>query len=138
MTSSNALLVEKLAVALKEAIVNKEFENKSPIFVVSKGMEILNRVPELTGGTKKRILITAIERIAHGRDGVAGTEDDLLPVEYVQMLKVIIENNIVEGLIDIISDASKGRFDVIKATDFVKTAGSTCVPECLRIIFAKK
>lgn len=138
MSSSNALLVEKLAVALKEAIVNKEFENKSPIFVISKGMEVLNRVPELTGGTKKRILVSAIERIAHGRDGIAGTDDDLLPVEYVQMLKVIIENNIVDGIIDIISDASKGRFDISKAADFAKTAGSTCVPECFQIIFAKK
>jgi hypothetical protein len=138
MTSSNAQMIEKLAVALKEAIVNKEFENKSPIFVVSKGMEVLNRVPELTGGAKKRILVSAIERIAHGRDGIPGTDDDMLPVEYVQILKVIIENNIVDGLIDIISDASKGRFDIIKATDFAKAAGSTCVPECFRIIFAKK
>lgn len=138
MTSSNALFVEKLAVALKEAIVNKELENKSPIFVISKGMEVLNRVPELTGSTKKLILISAIELIAHGRDGIPSTDDDLLPVEYVQMLKVIIDNNIVDGIIDIISDASKGRFDIIKATDFAKSAGSTCIPECFRIIFAKK
>ena len=132
--SSNAILIARLALSLQESIVNKDFDNKSPILIIAKGMEILNEVPELMGTTKKQILIEAIERIASGKDGILGTDDDVLSVAHLGMIKILIDNNLIGGLIDVIADASKGKFNIAK----VGTAAATCVPQCFQLFFAKK
>lgn len=132
--SNNALLIAKLALSLQEAIVNKEFEGKSPIKIITKGMELLNEVPELMGTTKKMILIQVIERIASGKDGIMGTDDDLLSKEYINVLRSILEHNIIEGIIDVVVDAAKGKFNIGKAVSLAENV----YPKCLDVFFKSK
>jgi hypothetical protein len=134
----SAIHVAKLALALQESIMNKEFEGKSPVVIITKGMEILEDIPELMGTTKKEILIKAIERIANGKDGISGTEDDLITQEQMNILKIMIDNNIVEGLINVIYDAARGKFNISKAIVLANNAGTTCIPKCIEMIFRSK
>lgn len=129
--SNNALLIAKLAISLQESIVNKEFEGKSPIVLIAKGMELLNDIPELIGTTKKNILIEIIQRIASGRDGIIGTDDDIISKEYVDMIRSVLELNIVDGLIDVIADASNGKFNIGKAVTLVENVSyMKCFEKC--------
>lgn len=129
--SNNALLIAKLAISLQESIVNKEFEGKSPIVLIAKGMELLNDIPELIGTTKKNILIEIIQRIASGRDGIIGTDDDIISKEYVDMIRSVLELNIVDGLIDVIADASNGKFNIGKAVTLVENVSyMKCFENC--------
>jgi hypothetical protein len=135
--SNNAILIAKLAVSLQESIVNKEFVGKSPVMIITKGMELLNEVPELMGTTKKTILIQIIERIASGRDGIIGTDDDIISKEYVDMLTVMLENNIIEGIIDVVADATKGKFNIGKAATLAQNVSTSVYPKCLQMLFKK-
>ncbi len=134
----SALLIAKLALSLQESIINKEFEGKSPVVIITKGMELLSDVPELMGTTKKEILIKAIERIAHGKDGIVGTDDDLISQEQMNILKIMIDNNIVEGIINVIYDASRGKFNIGNALTLANNAGTTCIPKCVEMLFKSK
>lgn len=129
--SNNALLIAKLALSLQESIVKKEFEGKSPLLIITKGMELLSDVPQLMGTTKKTILIQIIERIASGKDGIIGTDDDILSKEYVDKLRLLLENNIIDGIIDIVVDAAKGKFNIGKAA----TLAQNTYPTCLKMFF---
>jgi hypothetical protein len=133
--SNNALLIAKLALSLQSSIVNKEFEGKSPVMIITKGMELLNDVPELMGTTKKTILIQVIERIASGRDGIIGTDDDLISKEYLDVIRSIVELNILGGIIDVIADAAKGKFHIGKAAAVVENVSSM---KCLDAFFKPK
>lgn len=136
--ANNALLIAKLALSLQESIVNKEFEGKSPIAIVTKGMELINDVPELLGTSKKNILIQVIERIAAGKDNVLGTDDDLLSKETVEIFRLILDNHIIEGIIDVVVDASKGKFHIGKAAALAQNVGSsTVIPKCFEKCFPK-
>lgn len=134
--SNNALIIAKLALSLQESIINKEFEGKSPIAIVTKGMELINDVPELLGATKKNILIKVIERIAAGKDNVLGTEDDLLSKDTIEIFHLIVDNHIIDGIIDVVVDASKGKFHIGKAAALAQTvASSSVVPKCFEKCF---
>ena len=136
--SNNALLIAKLALSLQESIINKEFEGKTPIAIIAKGMELLNDIPELMGTTKKVILVLIIERIASGKDGIIGTEDDILSIEYVNVLRSLLENNIIDGIIDIVCDASNGKFNIGKAATIVQNVSTSIYPKCFEDFFKPK
>jgi hypothetical protein len=106
--------------------------------IITKGMEMLNEVPELMGTTKKNILIQIIERVASGKDGILGTEDDRISEEYMNMLRIILENNIIDGLIDVVIDASKGKFNIGKAANLAQNVSTSLFPTCFDACFKKK
>jgi hypothetical protein len=135
--SNNALLIAKLALSLQESIINKEFDNKSPVAVITKGMELLNDVPELMGTSKKQILVQIIERIASGQDGIIGTDDDLISKEYVDVLRSLLEHNVISGIIDVVADAAKGKFNIGKAATLAQNVGNSAIPKCLQSFFTK-
>ena len=88
--------------------------------IIRKGMEIVDKYPSLTGEERKRLLINVLTHVAKGSDGVFGTDDDVLPEATVKQICVLLEGNLVENVIDIIIDASKGNFDINKATVVVQ------------------
>jgi hypothetical protein len=67
--------------------------------IIKTGVNALNSKP-IDKHFKKEILKSIIERIAHGRDGIAGTEDDRLSPKTVVVLLTLIENDVIDYLID--------------------------------------
>jgi len=109
--------IHELEVSLEilKAIHYKELNVDSSMSIIRKGMEIVDKYPSLTGEERKRLLINVLTRVAKGSDGVFGTDDDVLPEATVKQICVLLEGNLVENVIDIIVDASKGHFDINKA-----------------------
>jgi len=105
---------------LKESIKDKKINIVNYTIVIISTMEIIEKYKDLNGNLKKKYLIMAIEDIAKGDDGIVGTADDLISKENVVILKNLIDQNILSDLIDIISDASKGLFDINKTSKTLK------------------
>lgn len=114
--------IHELEVSLEilKAIHYKELNVDSCMSIIRKGMEIVDKYPSLTGDERKRLLINVLTRVAKGSDGVFGTDDDVLPEATVKQICILLEGNLVENVIDIIIDATKGNFDINKATVVVQ------------------
>jgi len=63
---------------------------------------------------KKEVVVAVLERIAKGVDGVEGTSDDLVSQDTIKMIKSILENSLIDGMIDVIVKASKKLFNINK------------------------
>lgn len=103
--------------ALKNNIKGKDI-NYTQIIVIA--MEIIDKYENLDGSLKKSYIIMAIENIARGYDKMIGTEDDLISQENVLILKNLIEQNILSDFIDIVANATKGKFDINKSKSIIK------------------
>lgn len=114
--------IHELEVSLEilKAIHYKELNVDSCMSIIRKGMEIVDKYPNLNGEERKRLLINVLTRVAKGSDGVFGTHDDVLPEATVKQICLLLEGNLVENVIDIIVDATKGNFDINKATVVVQ------------------
>lgn len=100
------IVVNDLVTHLVDSLVMKRVEPK-PLAILQHGMTALLIHEELTGAQKKALLVSALERIAHGPDGIPGTSDDILPPLVVHGLKVLIESEMIGDLIDLAHTAIK-------------------------------
>lgn len=121
-----SILTNKITILLLEAVA--ENPNLSAMTVIAKGMEIMDTFPNLTGQEKKDRLMKVIYKVAAGKDGVLGTDDDILPKECVDMLQTILEKNLLEDTIKIISETANGKFNIHKAMATATAAGQACLP----------
>ena len=87
-----------------------------PIAIVQRGVALLKGVGGLSGPEKKTLLIDAIKMIAKGADGVPGTHDDAIPEIVVDGLRVLIESQMLDTVIEFAYRA------------YAKTS---CLPKCL-------
>lgn len=118
---------------LTEAIKANEVRIDSAMAIVAKGMEVMERFKYLDGKHKKTLLVEILSRIALGKDGVAGTADDLIPASTMAALKTILEGNLLEQTTDLIMDLTRGKFDINKAMqvagDVAQTAAALTPPD---------
>ena len=63
---------------------------------------------------KKEVVIAVLERVSKGFDGIEGTSDDLISQDTIKMIKSLLENSLIEGVIDTIVKASKKLFNINK------------------------
>lgn len=121
-----SILTNKITILLLEAVT--ENPNISAMTVIAKGMEIMDTFPNLTGQEKKDRLMKVILKVAAGTDGILGTEDDILPKSCVEMLQTLLEKNILEDIITVVSETANGKFNIHKATETAQTVCSVCIP----------
>lgn len=127
------------AEALSQKILNKCFGNDggllgSPIDLIKSGMVLVKDIACLSGHERKECLVAALQIIAKGKDGVAGTEDDVLAPETMTMLNVMLEHNIVEHVVEALLDAAKGRLNVVAIKDAIVDVGyvgAGCMDWCV-------
>lgn len=120
---------------LREAIANRADLVCNPMNIVGVGMELMNKYPTLTGSEKKALLIKCLHNLAAGKDGVLGTADDAIPKPIVDAITKLVEGNLINDVISLVADVSKGRFDTKKA---IAVAGEAkvAVKGCVGIISA--
>lgn len=104
-------LVPQVVLALQDAIAKRKVQ-VTPMSLIAKGMEYVERYSQLTGKEKRDILLASLEKLAAGEDGVAGTADDLVPKAIVDGIKAMIANNLVEDAVNMVADVSKGKYDL--------------------------
>jgi hypothetical protein len=122
----NPVVLQSLITSLQDAIEQKTVNANSAMAIIGKGMELMGYFKDVSGPEKKKYLIKAIEIVAKGKDGVFGTDDDLIPESTAKTLTMLLEQNLVEDTIQLISDAAKGKLNV----EQVKKVGKGCVTAC--------
>ena len=90
--------------------------------VVVRVIECVEKFPGMSGPEKRDRALEVIRMIAKGRDGIAGTADDVIPVGVLDALQNAIDTDIVGDMIDLVVDATKGKFDINAAREVVKDA----------------
>ena len=93
------------------AISTKTVTISSPYEIIVTGMTILETYPTLTGEQKQTMLVQALNALAKGPDE-CGATSGVIPDSIIKALDIMIENNLAQSVITIISDASKGRYDI--------------------------
>jgi len=134
------VIASKIAILLQEGILKGEISKDSPMKLIAKGMEMLETFPNMKGEEKKALLVKVIEKIAAGADGVSGTEDDIIPAAVVESLKIMLEKDLVGDIIQVISSAARGEFNLQQATQVaVETANvaKTCIPALMTCLKKK-
>jgi hypothetical protein len=113
MTSTKSLnqeIVHILVSEIRACIINNQVNVTSAMALVAKAMELAHLHLNASDGlTKKEYVIVALTELAKGKDGIAGTDDDIIPPNTLASLKLVIESNILEQTINTIWDASQGR-----------------------------
>jgi len=109
--------MEHISREVFETILSACTKEASPIDIIKTGVAVLNGKP-INKNMKQQILKAVIERIAHGKDGIAGTEDDRLSAKTVEMLLMLLESDVVDYVID-------GIVAQVKRADF-KTLFNRC------------
>ena len=110
----DTLVLNSFIITMKQAIRDKKINVDNPLIVITKAMEILEHVNGLSGKEKKMYIIQTIETIAKGDDGIFGTADDLIPERTIRALKTFIEQDIIGDTIQLVTDISKGKFEINK------------------------
>jgi len=100
---------EDLAKQLVECALKK---NLSAMEILQKGMELVSYIVKLSVPQRKECVIAALEQLAKGADGIAGTADDLIPEDTLKMLEIMVQHNIIGDIIDAVFDASQGRLNI--------------------------
>lgn len=131
------LLSSKLSIMLLETVVNKQIPANSAMSIIAKGMELMETFPNMNGEQKQSLLMSVIEKVAAGSDGILGTADDILSKETVETLRLILEKNLLTDITHLISDTAKGKFNINKAIQVAQTANTICLP-LLSKCFKKK
>lgn len=107
MSSSKTIELE-VSLAIRKAIETKTLNAASAMTIIHKGMELLNAFPTVSGTEKKRILVSVLEQVSAGSDGILGTADDLLPEATLKSIKVMLEGDLVGDIVDTFVAITKG------------------------------
>lgn len=111
-------------------IKNNQIDIHSPFSIITKGMEIINTMNDLNGHEKKALLIKTLRTLAAGKDGVAGTSDDLLPPRVVDEVQRMIDNGLIDDYVAVVKDVTKGKFDFKQAVDVAVRTAPFCLQLC--------
>lgn len=131
------LLSSKLSIMLLETVVNKQIPANSAMSIIAKGMELMETFPNMNGQQKQSLLMSVIEKVAAGSDGILGTADDILSKETVETLRLVLEKNLLADITHLITDTAKGKFNINKTIELAQTAHTICFP-LLSQCFKKK
>lgn len=97
--------VQKAVVYIQEGIIQGNIDVNDPIALIEEIFKVIKSVMgDLNEGEYiKHIALEAIKRIAAGADGIAGTDDDLIPVDVVQKISSLINSGVVTNIIDFVA-----------------------------------
>ena len=77
-------------------------------------MEIAEKIFLHDPIAKKNLVLSIIERISKGLDGIEGTSDDIISQETMNTIRVLLQNNLIEGIINGLIKVSKQLFNFNK------------------------
>ena len=91
-------------------VINKDAK---PVDIIKTGIDVLQSKP-IDKQLKKTIIKAVINKIAHGKDGIAGTEDDRLSAHTVMVLVMLLESEMIDVVIDGIVATIKKKQNIFK------------------------
>jgi hypothetical protein len=93
--------IEDITLQLHEALHKKELETK-PISIIRFLVKAIDIDNLLSGNEKKQIVIDVLTKICAGKDGISGTEDDLIPEYVVNGIIALIQSGVIDDVITLV------------------------------------
>jgi hypothetical protein len=132
-------LTEKLFNELFDIIKKPENSSlQSAVDIITFSLKFLDKFSGLSLNDKIKIIMSAIERLAAGADGIAGTSDDLIPKEYIQLIKDLLKpERLLTTVIELISSPKYSEIrqdikeEIVETVQEIKSS-SCCLPFCGR------
>lgn len=87
-------------------------------------MGAMNGFPELPGPEKKAVLLRALAEVATSAGKSDADAPPLLSQEMLETVRLLIDSNVVGGLIDALADVAAGRYGLAGAA----RASKACLP----------
>lgn len=87
---------------------------KDAVGLIKYVMTSVEKLNALSGKEKEEMVLSILTELAKGKDGIAGTKDDLIPPLVIAGLQAMSENNLITSTIELIIDATKGKLDINK------------------------
>ncbi len=106
----------------------------SAMDVVAKCMQLVEKLPKMSGTEKKEIVMKVIERIAAGQDGVIGTSDDRLSPAVVAGIQSLLKGNLVSDTIELLVRVAKREVPLKE----LPAKAAPIAFGCLRVCFGGK
>lgn len=104
---------------IKKAIVNL-FKDKdrlkvaTSLDIISMAMEIAETIFLHDSISKKNLVLSIVEKISKGLDGIEGTSDDIISQETMNTICVLLQNHLIEGIVNGLIKASKQLYNFNK------------------------
>lgn len=76
--------------------------------------EFVQKYDYLSIAQKKALLLQAVTLFAAGKDGVLGTDDDVLPKTLLENLHMLLEKNLVEDTLSLFQELRTGTWNAQK------------------------
>jgi hypothetical protein len=114
-------ILREVTALLKNSIRQKKVDTSSALSLVVRGMEIMDSYKYLNGQQKKDYILAVVQDMAKGAD-----DNDVLPDFTLKALDVLLRENILDNFVNIVTDATKGKFDVNKAA----ATAVSCIGAC--------
>lgn len=86
---------------LIEALANHEIATK-PMEIIKLLMKMVDVEKVLTGAEKKDLVIKVLQDVCVGKDGISGTEDDIIPEHVVDGIVALIRSGIIDEVITLL------------------------------------
>jgi hypothetical protein len=119
--------IQNAKLAILNAIKTKSINTSSSLKLVVDCMKIVEQAVSCKGKDKKNILLTCLQDIAKGADGLSGTADDVISKEIMNSLSILLNENVIEDVIEFVIDLSKGKFDVKLLQTVSKSTFKSCL-----------
>jgi hypothetical protein len=103
MNAGHMIQLQKVFLLLQESIVNGTVKS-SPMSLLQEAYKIAQSFPALSIADKKEMVVFSLEKLACGADGIAGTADDLIPADVINQIRILLDTQILDGMIDFVSD----------------------------------
>ena len=110
------MVMNEMSQKIIDLIAENKIDIKSAVDIVKLAMQEVEKMKELNGIDKQKLVLEVISEIARGKDGISGTQDDIISPHVMAGVKVLLEHDILPSIINVIIDASNGRVDVNNVT----------------------
>ena len=100
------VILLKIISSLKNFVKGKKLDYTT---LIVNGMEIVEKYKKISGPMKKKYFMIAIRELANGND-------DIISLENVIIINKLLQEKLLENMVDMIIDISKGLFDINKSS----------------------
>jgi hypothetical protein len=90
-----------LETKIHDAIVNSEIAI-APMAIIKYLMKLVDLDNTLSGLEKKELVIKILEKICAGKDGIMGTDDDLVSEHIVEGITALIRSGVIDEVITLL------------------------------------
>tara|TARA_Y100000389_G_scaffold83976_1_gene80588 strand:+ start:22980 stop:23342 length:363 start_codon:yes stop_codon:yes gene_type:complete len=99
-----------ISMALSHMLANNSLDTSNAVVLLKQIVERLeDQLPKVKKDEKVKYVVHFLSEIAKGKDGVAGTADDIIPPKIIQEIQKMTETDLVTDIINLCMDVAQRK-----------------------------